>query len=300
VLELDLRRPEGIAAAVKGTEAVVHLAAVKEGDFDTQFAGTVLTTGSLLDAMAAERVHRLIVTSSFSVYDYLRIPCGETIDEESPIEQSAEHRDPYARSKLIQEQVTRDFQRDGGGAVTILRPGVIYGRSHLWTDRLGVKLGGNLWLRIGTRAELPMSYVENCAEAIIAALESDAVAGATLNIVDDELPTQRIYARLASERMSASPWMFPVSWALMRLLGDVVWRCNRVLFRGRLKLPGILIPQRLHARFKPLKYENRRAKETLRWKPRYALQTALDRSCGDLDLLHVPCDSSTAVPTRSD
>jgi nucleoside-diphosphate-sugar epimerase len=298
VLKVDLGCPDGIASAVKGADAVVHLASVKEGDFETQFAGTVLTTRNLLDAMAAERVRRLIVTSSFSVFDYFRIPCGETIDEESPIEQSSEHRDPYTRSKLIQEQAIRDFQRDRDGAVTILRPGVIYGRGNLWTDRLGVKLGRNLWLRIGSRAQLPMSYVENCAEAIIAALESDAAVGATLNIVDDEHPTQRIYARLLSERMLAPPWMVPVSWALMRVLASAVWKCNRLVFQGRLKLPGILAPRRLHARFKPLEYENRRAKETLRWKPRYVLQTALHRSCGDLDLLHVPCDSAAIVPTR--
>ena len=129
---------------------------------------------------------------------------------------------------------------------------------------------------------------------------SNAAVGATLNIVDDERPTQRTYARMLSKRMTASPWMFPVSWALMRMLAHTIWRCNRILFQGRLKLPGILVPQRLHARFKPFEYQNQRAKEILRWRPRYALQTALDRSCGDLDLLSVPCDSSAAKRTRSD
>jgi len=299
VLRVDLRRPDGIAAAVKGTQAVVHLAAAKEGDFDTQFGGTVLTTHNLLDAMADAGVLRLVVASSFSVYDYLHTSPGEILDEESPIEPEPELRDPYTRTKLLQEQAAREFQQRRDGAVTILRPGVLYGRENLWIARLGVKMSDKLWLRIGSGAELPMSYVENCAEAVIAALETDAAIGATLNIVDDERPTQQFYARILSERASASPWMFPVSWNLMRLLAATVWRCNRVLFRGQLKLPGLFTPARLHARFKPLAYENRRAREVLSWEPSYSLEDALDRSLGNLDLLNVP-HASTTAPLRQD
>ena len=54
----------------------------------------------------------------------------------------------------------------------ILRPGVIYGRDNLWTARLGIGgQGKRLWLRTGAWARLPLTYVENCADAIVTAAE---------------------------------------------------------------------------------------------------------------------------------
>lgn len=294
---LDLRNSDGIADALKEVEAVVHLAVAKEAALDAQLAGTVRATGNLLDAMAQERVTRLVVTSSFSVFDYLNIPEGSIVNEDSLVDSEPEHRDAYTRAKILQERIAREYHELRGGAVTILRPGAIYGRNNLWTARLGFKLSERLWIRIGSKAQLPLTYVENCAEAIVAAAERDAAIGATLNIVDDELPTQSEYVRALRDRLEKTAWVLPVSWTLMRLVAVTVWTCNRLMRRRRLDLPGILVPKRLHARFKPLRYENRRARETLQWKPRFGMRDALDRSCSTLDLLSVPRDS---VGTRTD
>ncbi|XQQ06799.1 MAG: NAD-dependent epimerase/dehydratase family protein [Leptolyngbya sp. IPPAS B-1204] len=299
IIRLDLTQSGDWESALKGVDAVVHLAAAKSGDWQTQFSGTVTATEHLLQAMTKAGVQRLIGISTFSVYDYLHLPAGSTLDEQSPLESNPSERDAYAQTKLMQERLMREFGQQQG-QVTILRPGMVYGRDALWNACLGAK-NGNLWLRIGTDAILPLTYVENCAAAIANAAEQEQSVGATINIVDDQLPTQSVYANKLLARMSAPPRTVVINWTVMRLLARFVWQINKTLFAGRLKLPGLLIPARLHARFKPLQYSNLYAKQMLNWTPSYSLDAALARSWGDADLLAVtaiqPSSQSPSVPS---
>jgi nucleoside-diphosphate-sugar epimerase len=176
----------------------------------------------------------------------------------------------------MQEQLVRQFEQQGG-QVTILRPGVVYGRDALWNACLGARKG-NVWLRIGNDATLPLTYVENCAAAIANAVEQQQAIGKTINIVDDHLPTQSVYAHKLLEHLTTSPRTLLINWTLMQFLSQIAWQTNKVLFAGRLKLPGLLIPARLHARFKPLRYSNQLAKTVLAWTPHYSLDAALERS----------------------
>jgi hypothetical protein len=87
--------------------------------------------------------------------------------------------------------------------------------------------------------------------------------------------------------------MIPVSWMVMRFIAWAFWTYNQVFLKGQAKLPGIFIPAALHARFKPLRYTNARAKKVLNWTPRYSLDTAIERSCSNVELLKVPHPTSS-------
>ncbi len=279
--EIDLRSPAGLDDALEGADVVIHLAAAKAGDFYTQFAGTVVATENLLAAMDRAGVDHLVGVSTFSVYDYLAIPSGTVVDEESPIDRSPERRDEYARTKLIQEELYRGFADEPQHRTVIIRPGMIYGPDNLWHALLGAQLGPR-FLRIGSSATLPLTYLENCAEAIVLAAEGlsepgSALDGSIINVVDDDLPTQGAYADVVAAR-TATPPSVPVPWPVVRSAAGLLQWGNRLLVGGRAKFPGIAVPDRLHARFKPLRYTNRRAKELLGWTPRYDLVTAIDRS----------------------
>src|SRR5690348_979948 len=216
VVTADLRRRKGLAGAVAGVDAVLHLAAAKSGDLYAQYAGTVVATENLLSAMDEARVRRIVLVSSFSVYDYMKIRSFAVLDETSPVERNAFERDEYAHTKLVQERLVRDHAVRSGWDYTVLRPGGIYGRDNLWTARLGVRAGGRVWLRTGAWARLPLTYVENCAEAIVLAAETEAASAQTLNVVDDDMPTQRNYAALLRRRTSPRPIILPVAWTVMR------------------------------------------------------------------------------------
>jgi 2-alkyl-3-oxoalkanoate reductase len=273
-----------LQSTLQNVDAVIHLAAVMQGDYAAQYAGTVTATENLLSAMTAAGVDRLVAISTFSVFDYLNIPAGEIIHEDSPIEPNPSQRDGYAQTKLIQEQRVQAFGSQG--RVTILRPSMIYGRDHLWNAHLGMK-AGNLWLQIGANGQMPITYVENCAEAIVLALQEGAI-GKTLNIIDDNLPTQTAYIRYLNQQSRHPRQTVMIDWSGLRSIAQFASQTNAKLFNHRLKLPGLLVPARLHARFKPFRYSNSRVKQILGWQPRYSFVTAIDRSCGSLDLLTVP------------
>lgn len=281
---VDLRSPDGLAEALDGVDTVIHLAAAKAGDFYTQFAGTVIATENLLAAMTEAGVSRLVAVSTFSVYDYLNIRPGTLLDEQAPIDVEPSRRDEYARTKLIQERLYRRFGADDANKMVIIRPGMIYGPDELWHALLGAELGP-LFLRIGSKATLPMIYVENCADALLLAAERldqdpDEIDGEVINLVDDDLPTQREYIDAVSQVIEP-PKSISVPWAVMRVGADVLERANQLLVGGRAKFPGFVVPHRLHGRFKPFRYTNAKAKKLLGWQPRYLMAEAFRRSVAD-------------------
>lgn len=286
VVRLDLETPKGLIEALNQVEAVIHLAAAKTGDYTQQYAGTVTTTENLLSAMSEKGITRLIAISTFSVYDYLKIKEGETVTEDAPVESNPQFRDVYAQVKLIQESKYHEFAKQGG-QVTIIRPGMIYGRDYLWNACLGSPISQNLWLRIGNQAIMPLIYVENCAQAIVIALESTEAISQTLNLVDDHLPQQKQYVQKLQQKTSNNPSSILVPWSLINSIAQISWSVNQNFFKGKLKVPSTLIPARLHARFKKLIYSNERAKQVLNWEPYYSLDQALERVSSDLDLLAV-------------
>ena len=276
-VRVDLRRSRGLAEACGGVDAVIHLAAAKTGDFYAQFAGTVLATENLLKAMKEAGVRHIVAISSLSVYDYKKLWSFGRLDESSPLESRPQDRDEYAYTKLLQEKLLRQFALQNGWRWTILRPGVIFGKDNLWTARLGIQ-GRQFWLRTGAWAKLPLTYVENCAEAIVLALESPAANGGIFNVIDDEPPTQRTYAAELRRRWPSRTTIVPIPWTLMRAVAGLAELTNKILFKGRAKLPGSLIPARLHARCKPLRFNNERLKQSTGWKPKYSWREGLDRS----------------------
>src|SRR5690606_29885282 len=81
VFRADLRTSRDLPRAFESVDVLLHLAAVVSGGEDAQFAGTVVGTERLLEAMAASACRRLILCSSFSVYDFSSV--RNTLDEES-------------------------------------------------------------------------------------------------------------------------------------------------------------------------------------------------------------------------
>jgi nucleoside-diphosphate-sugar epimerase len=291
---LDLRAAAGIDRLLAGIDAVLHLAAAASGSLYDQLAATVVGTEHLLDAMHRCGVDRMVHVGTLAVYGYRHLPRGALVDEATPLERDLERRDAYTQAKLYQERLVRDRATVAGWRLTVLRPGVMFGRDRLFNAHIGAQIGADRWLRIGARATIPLCYVENCAEALVLAAERDAAAGQVLNLVDDACPTQRAYVAAVQRRMQPSPRVIAVPWPAMRAAAALAEGVNRHLLSGRLPLPGILIPARLHARCKPFAYSNRRAREVLGWQPRFGLAAALDRCFGSEPLPAFGCAGSAA------
>jgi len=274
----DLRRRGDWEQDLAGCDAVIHLAAAGSGDFYSQFAATVLGTENLLAAMTAQDTLRLVHISSFSLYDYRAIPDGDPLDEASPIEARPTERDEYLQTKLIQEQIVRRFEKEHGAPVTILRPGAIYGPGKLWNAGRALRLAGPFWAAIAPRGIQKLTYVENCAEAIVLAAERPEAIGQTLNIVDDDLPTQKQYeAAMRRAGFDDLGRTVPMPILAVRAVANSLAALNRRFYGGKAKLPAFVVPAKMESQYRPLRYPNAAAKRVLGWKPRYTLDEALRR-----------------------
>ena len=294
----DLRSKAGLDDMVRGCDAVISNAACKAGDFYTLFAGTVITTENILEAMANTGVKRLVAVSTFSVYGFLKLRDGELLDESSPIDDDPIDRDEYAQTKLVQEQLARDFAKQHNGQVTVVRPGVVFGKDNTWTARVGMELGENRCMVVGGRTILPLTYVENCAEAIVLGAEKEQAIGQTYNIVDDELPTHRGYIKALNQYRESKMKTRPMPWFIWRMLASFGLLVNKVFFGRRAKVPSILRPAALHARCKPNRYTNKLIKDSLNWQPHFGLEEALKRSMDGVE--HAALTETLTAETQTE
>jgi nucleoside-diphosphate-sugar epimerase len=239
-----------------------------------------------------------VLCSTFSVYDYSST--RRTLDEGSPLHQVADvyTRDGYTISKWWQERVTRRFAEQHGWDLTVLRPGFIWGRDHGYLAALGQQLGRH-HLVIGPLTRIPMTHVENCADVFALAAADARARGQTLNVVDG--PGERIWSYLSDHKRRSGQlgWRLPVPyWVAIW----VVRLAFATVFRRATKVPSILIPRRFESRLKPLRFENRRLRETLGWTPPLDYQQCLARTYGPeappLQPVEAPAPpSQTAVST---
>jgi nucleoside-diphosphate-sugar epimerase len=278
IARADLRRRTGLAAIVGNADSVIHVAAAKAGDLYAQFAGTVVGTENLLAAMDQAGASKIVAVSSLSVYDYRANRLFSTIDESSPLERHPFERDGYTQAKLAQEKLIRTHAESRGWDFVILRPGAIFGPGSLLPARAGMRIGDRTIVRLGGFAPLPLVYVENCAAAVVLAAGNADLTGPAFNVIDDACPTQRQYVRMLQRRLSPRPRVVPLPWPMLQSAAIGAHVCNTLLFSGRAKIPGLLIPARLSARINPFRYDNRKCRDVLGWSPRYTLAEALDRS----------------------
>jgi UDP-glucose 4-epimerase len=283
----DLRRAETLVEAMQGIDAVIHLAASVVGDDDTQFLNTVVGTENLLEAMARGRASRLVHCSTFSVYDWNA--ARGTLSESSPLEADLYHRDGYAIAKTWQERLVRRYAQRHGWKLTVLRPGFLWGAGGDALAGVGPSLGP-FHLALGGARALPLSYVENCADAIATAWSHPAAFGETFNVLDD--PRRSAWEYLG--RILQARRRFPATGTTRRTMRVYVpYACglgaaylatgiSKLLFRQGGKLPSLLVPSRYRARFKPLRFSNRKLRETLAWEPPFGWQEAWDRTLASL------------------
>jgi 2-alkyl-3-oxoalkanoate reductase len=115
--------------------------------------------------------------------------------------------------------------------------------------------------------------------------------GQTFNVVDG--PGERIWTYLSDYvRGSDRPgWRLPVPYWLSIMMVRLAFA---TVFRTATKVPSILIPRRFESRLKPLRFENRKLRETLGWTPQLDYQQCLARTYG----VRRPAKPDASAPVR--
>jgi peptidoglycan/xylan/chitin deacetylase (PgdA/CDA1 family)/nucleoside-diphosphate-sugar epimerase len=232
----DLRYREDAARAVDGVQLIFHLAAGKKGTAADLFLSSVVASRNLLDAVGNRKPMRIVLVSSFGVYGVAGLGRGAEVNEQTPLESHPEWRDHYSYSKLYQEQLFSEYQRRNGFELVVLRPGVIYGAGggH-FSNRVGLTIGS--WqLHFGGSNLLPLSYVDNCAEAVVVAGAHQGAAGQVYNVHDSDLPTCAEYLR-AYRKHVLNIRFISVPYFAVKLFSSMVAKYNRY---SKGQLPAIL------------------------------------------------------------
>jgi nucleoside-diphosphate-sugar epimerase len=275
----DLRVRGEWCDALADTQAVIHAAAAAGGDRGLQLSNTIVGTENLLSALSASAVERFVHISSFSVYDYAGLRTGGVVDENTPLETRPGERDAYTETKLVQETLVREWCGSQGVPCIVLRPGAIAGAGRDWEHGAAVSMG-RFSLVFSPRAPFRMISVANCASAAVRALELPKSGDATVNLVDDELPTHAEFFRRCRDAGADLGYMVPVPWAVVSGAGAALQLVNRGVLAGRMKLPEILDHPRQQVRWKPLRYPNDRARAVLNWRPEQPVEATIARIVG--------------------
>jgi len=261
-IEANVIAPADARKAVEGADVVYHLAAAMKGAPADMYLNGVVGTKTLLEAIAAgKRKTRVVLVSSFGVYGVADQGRGAVVNEDTPLESHPERRDVYSQVKLRQEQLARELAPKLGLDLVVLRPGVIYGPGgNAFSSRVGLNMFG-VFLSLGGSNLLPLSYVDNCAEAIVLAGQAPGAAGQAYNVNDDDLPTCRDYLREYKKQVTPVRSV-PVPYPVLKMLSVGVERYHRW---SKGQLPAIFTPYKSATMWGGNQFDNSKIK-TVGWK----------------------------------
>src|SRR2546430_10026058 len=269
----DLLSPTDCRKAAEGVSVIYHLAAGMEKSFAGAFMNSALATRNLMDAfLRFAKPKRFVNVSSFAVYSNLALKRGALLDENCPLEDAPQERfDAYGFGKLKQEEIVKRYGEGHGLPYVIIRPGAVFGPGKRdLSGRVGIDTFG-FFLHLGGNNQLPLTFVDNCAEAIVLAGLVPGVDGEGFNVVDDDLLTSREFFkayRSKTNRVSISlPYLLTSALCLL-------W--ERYARSSKNQLPPAFNTRRCAAEWKGNQSSNRKLKERLGWKPRVNMTEAMN------------------------
>ncbi|PXW95562.1 nucleoside-diphosphate-sugar epimerase [Sphaerotilus hippei] len=259
-----------------GVDLLVHAAAGMRGGAADMFANTVVGTRNVLEAAGVAGVRRVVLISSFSVYRTDGLAAQALMDEQVPLETVGVDKGPYGYAKTRQEQLFDECRARYGYEGVVLRPGVIYGPGGgAMSPRVGIGALG-FFFSLGGPALLPLTYVDNCADAVARAT-LHAPAGSAFNVVDDDLPACSTWLR--RYRAEVRPLrVIRLPYALFLRGAGWLQAYHR---RSRGQLPAVFTPYVVRSMFRPLRYSNA-ALKAIGWTPRVATTEGMGRAFQDL------------------
>jgi len=180
----ELRDVESVAAAIEGSEVVLHLGAqiaipysyVNPRDF---LEVNVLGTLNVAQAALRHSVQRIVHTSTSEVYGTAQ---SVPITELHPLEPQS----PYAASKVGADKLMDSYHRSFDLPVCVLRPFNTYGPRQsaraIIPTIISQALAGPT-LRLGSlHPRRDLTYVEDTAAAFVAAATSEGAVGRTIQL----------------------------------------------------------------------------------------------------------------------
>jgi len=271
----NLISPADCATAARDVAVIYHLAAgAGEKSVPDAFLNSVVATRNLLEAaLQQDCLKRFVNTSSIVVYD-VASKRGGVLDESCPTELHPEQcGDAYEFAKIKQDEIVSEYHEKYAIPSVIIRPGYVYGPGRpAISGRVGIGTFG-LFLHLGGSNLIPLTYVDNCANAIVLAGLKPGIEGEVFNVVDDDLPSSRRLLRLykCNVRRFKSLYLPPA----VSYLFCSVW--ERYSAWSDRQLPPAFNRKMWYKYWKKTKYSNEKLKTMLGWLPDVPMTEGLTR-----------------------
>lgn len=157
--------------------------------------------------------------------------------------------------------------------IVIVRPGVIYGPGgDEISRRVGLWLLGYL-LNIGNNNILPLSYVDNCVDAIILAGTIPGIEGQAFNVHDSELCTCNQFLRQYLKQGNKIK-NIKVPYSLFYLFA---WFIDNYARYSKGQIPPFVNTYKVSSIWKPLSFDNTKITEILGWTQKISTKDGVKR-----------------------
>ncbi|MEZ4404355.1 MAG: NAD-dependent epimerase/dehydratase family protein, partial [Kofleriaceae bacterium] len=263
----NLGDPAAVDRAVAGAETVIHVGAAMKGGWPEHLGGTVVGTANVIASCRRHAVTQLVHISSMSVIDWAGSVGKGVIDETAALEPRAEERGAYTRAKLEAEQLVTAAAAAGLPCV-ILRPGQIFGGGIPLVNGAVARRAGGRWLILGDgQLELPLIYIDDVVDAILAAVAKRLTGGEIIQLIDGAQLKQRdVLALTGGGKSIAVPR--PIVFGLGKL---------SELPLGALGKPSPIALYRLQSALARLTWGTGKAERLLGWTPRVGVREGIRR-----------------------
>jgi len=275
IIRGNLLSRDDCAAATHDVRVIYHLAAsTGEKSFPDAFMNSALATRNLIEAfLELGKPMRFVCVSSFAVYSNTGLKHGALLDETCPLEEKPQERfDAYAFGKLKEEQTVQKYGVERSLPYVILRPGAVFGPGKpALSGRIGTDTFG-FFMHMGGSNQLPLTFVDNCAEAIVLAGLKPGVDGEVFNVVDDELLTSKEFLaayKRAKGRFRSIRVPYPVAY-----LFSYAWEKYSQWSEGQ--LPPAFNRRRCSAEWKGNRFSNAKLRQRLGWRPMVSMNEAMN------------------------
>ncbi len=269
----DLGDPDIVSHVVQGVERVFHVGAAMKGLREDFESGTIWGTRNVLDACRKHGVRKLVHLSSMSVIDHAGNNPLKQLDENARYEPFPERRGLYTQTKLQSEQMVQAAMVAGKIQAIVLRPGQILGRGVEHIAPNGVIALAGRWIVVGKGdLTLPLIYLDDVIDGILAAGDREEALGKTIHLVDTEMITQREYIQALSSLGARAPKVYYWPQQVMMWIARGVETLGKVLHRD-----APLTRYRIES-IRPLSnFSIERATSLLGWSPRIGVRSGIAR-----------------------
>lgn len=264
----NLGDPLAVDRAIAGAKTVIHVGASMKGGWPEHLGGTVVGTQNVIDACKKHGVEQLVHISSMSVVDWAGSSGIPVVAENAALEPRAEERGAYTRAKLEAEGKVSNAAKTGLPCV-ILRPGQIFGGGIPLVNGAVARRAGGKWLVLGDgKLELPLVYIDDVVDAIVAAMDKKLTHGEIIQIIDDAQLTQTEVLELAGRGA-----------AVIKVPRNVVFALGKLseLPLGALGRPSPIALYRLQSALARLHCQSDLARTLLGWQPRVGVREGIRR-----------------------